>query len=323
MSSLDTPVLLVIHRRPEATRRVFDAIAQARPRRLFIAADGPATPGDRESCALTRRVVQRVDWACEVAHDFSDQNLGLDSRMISAIDWVLASSESAIVLEDDCLPHARFFTFCSSVLERYQQDARVMHVSGECYRATREGDRSYFFSKYPLAWGWATWRRAWAFFDPCMSTWPGFRHQPEARALFDSEDERRYWLSTFDRVHEDAPGGKHASWDYAWYYACMTNGLSIHPAVNLISNVGYGPLASNTHGTSDLSNRRVQILEDDLRHPAWIVRDRQADLDTFDRRFPGAILKQQRSLRHQLGRPGRWALRTLRRGVGSRPRLLL
>ena len=322
MSGLDTPVLLVIHRRPEATRRVFDAIAQARPRRLFIAADGPATPADREPCELTRRVVQEVDWPCEVAHDFSDHNRGLDKRMISAIDWVLATSESAIVLEDDCLPHPRFFAFCSSMLERYRHDWRVMHVSGECYRATREGDCSYFFSKYPLAWGWATWRRAWAFFDPSLSTWPSFRHQPEAPALFDSADERRYWLSTFDRVHEDGPGAKQASWDYAWYYACMTNGLSIHPAVNLISNVGYGPLASNTQGTSELSNRRLQILEDDLRHPAWIVRDRQADLDTFDRRFPGALLKQQRSLRHQLGRPGRWAMRALRRGVGSRPRLL-
>ena len=38
--------------------------------------------------------------------------------------------------------------------------------------------------------------------------------------------------------------------------------------------------------------------------------------------FPGAILKQQRSLRHQLGRPGRWATRILRRGVGSRHRAL-
>lgn len=322
MSSFDTPVLLVIHRRPEPTSRVFDAIARARPRRLFIAADGPATAGDREACELTRRVVQRVDWACEVGHDFSEQNLGLDRRMISAIDWVLASSESAIVLEDDCLPDARFFMFCSSMLERYQQDARVMHVSGECYRATREGDCSYFFSKYPLAWGWATWRRAWSRFDPLMSTWPRFRLQPEARALFDSEHERRYWHSTFDRVHEDAPARRHSSWDYAWYYACMTNGLSIHPAVNLVSNIGYGPLASHTHGTSDLSNRRVQILEKDLRHPDWVVRDRQADMDTFDRRFPGAILKQQRSLRHQLGRPGRWAMRMLRRGVGSRPRLL-
>ena len=140
MSGFDIPVLLVIHKRPELTRGVFDAIARTQPRRLFIAADGPAASGDSEACDLARQVVRRVDWECEVARDFSDRNLGLDARMISAINWVFGSADTAIVLEDDCLPHDRFFTFCASVLERYRQDARVMHVSGECYRATREGD---------------------------------------------------------------------------------------------------------------------------------------------------------------------------------------
>ena len=318
--SLDTPVLLVIHRRPAATRRVFDAIAMARPRRLFIAADGPATAEDREACELTRAAVQSVDWDCRVRHDFSDQNLGLNRRMISAVNWVFGESESAIILEDDCLPHPRFFSFCSSVLDRYQHDSRVLHVSGECYRGTRESDCSYFFSKYPLAWGWATWRRAWSLFDARMSSWPRFRRQPEADALFDSRDERAYWLSTFDRLHQDQLAGRSASWDYAWYYACMTNGLSIHPASNLVTNIGYGPLASNTRDDSTLSNRPTETLEEPLRHPDWVVRDRRADLDTFDARFPGAILKRQRSLAHQIGRPGRWALRFIRRSLGRVPR---
>jgi hypothetical protein len=236
--------------------------------------------------------------------------------VVSALNWVFASTDSVVVLEDDCLPHERFFTFCAAMLERYHADSRIMHVSGECYRATREGDCSYLFSKYPLAWGWATWSRAWSLFDPHMRTWPHFRAQPEAPALFDTDDERRYWMSTFERVHHDAAANKPTSWDYAWYYACMTNGLSIHPAVNLVSNIGYGRLASHTFGASELSNRSVQSLEEELRHPEWVVRDRQADLDTFDRRFPGAILKQQRSLRHQAGRPGRWAARMFRRGLG-------
>jgi hypothetical protein len=327
MSEGHVPVLLIVHRRPEQTRRVLEAVAKARPGRLFVAADGPATPDDRDACELTRAVVGRIDWDCDVAYDFSDRNLGLNARVVSAVNWVFTSADSVIVLEDDCLAHERFFGFCTAMLERYRDDARVVHVSGECYRSAREGDGSYFFSKYPLAWGWATWSRAWSLFDPRMSTWPRFRAQPGARALFDSDHERRYWFATFDRVHQTSldvarDGPEHSrraastqmpSWDYAWYYACMANGLSIHPAVNLISNIGYGPLASHTFGASELSNRPMQALETDLCHPASVVRDRQADMDTFDRRFPGAILKQQRSLRHQLGRPGRWAARMFRR----------
>src|SRR4051794_40560237 len=79
--SLDVPVLLVIYRRPEATRRVFEAIARAKPQRLLIAADGAATSADREACDATRAVVSRIDWDCEVTHDFSQENLGLNRRM--------------------------------------------------------------------------------------------------------------------------------------------------------------------------------------------------------------------------------------------------
>ena len=153
-------------------------------------------------------MVGRIDWECDVVHDWSDQNLGLNRRMISAINWVFREFDSAIVLEDDCVPHPRFFDFCSSMLHRYRDDSRVVHVSGECYRVRREGNCSYFFSKYPLAWGWGTWRRAWSLFDPVMRSWPQFRAQPEANALFDSADERHYWLSTFDRLYQDQTIGK-------------------------------------------------------------------------------------------------------------------
>jgi hypothetical protein len=146
MSGLDAAVLLIVHRRPEQTRRVFEAIARARPRRLFVAADGPATPADREACELTRDAVRHVNWDCDVAYDFSDGNLGIDTRVISAMNWVFASADAVIVLEDDCLPHERFFTFCSAMLERYREDTRIMHVSGECYRSGREGDCWYMIS---------------------------------------------------------------------------------------------------------------------------------------------------------------------------------
>ncbi|MFL6280584.1 MAG: glycosyltransferase family 2 protein [Vicinamibacterales bacterium] len=310
--SLDVPVLLVIYRRPEATRRVFEAIARAKPQRLLIAADGAATSADREACDATRAVVSRIDWDCEVTHDFSQENLGLNRRMISAIDRIFKEAESAIILEDDCLPHPRFFTFCASMLDRYRQDSRIVHVSGECYRAQRVDHGSYFFSKYPLAWGWATWRRAWSLFDSNMSSWPRVRTGPEAPALFESKDEREYWTSTFDVLHREQSAGRMVSWDYAWYYACMTNGLSIHPAVNLVANIGSGPVASHTHELGALANRPTGPLEEPLQHPAVLIRDRQADLDTFDQRFPGALLKRHRSVGHQIGRPARWAMRLVR-----------
>ena len=38
---LKTPVLFMIFNRPDTTQQVFNAIRQAKPKQLFVAADGP------------------------------------------------------------------------------------------------------------------------------------------------------------------------------------------------------------------------------------------------------------------------------------------
>jgi hypothetical protein len=313
--TLDVPVLLVIYRRPDLTARVLDAIAAAQPRTLFVAADGPASDREAAACEAARRVVSTVTWPCQVTTNFAAANLGSRLRVSSALDWFFGACEAGIVLEDDCVPSPDFFRFCSAMLERYRDDQRIVHVSGETYRRTRGSRCSYYFSKYALSWGWATWRRAWRLFDLDMHSWPTFREQPEANAMFDSADERAYWHGTFQLMYD---GKLLTAWDYAWLYACMTQGLSIHPAVNLVTNIGSGSDATHTQAHPTL-HRHVGALETDLRHPDWVVRDRQADLDTFDLRFPGAILKHQRTWRHQAGRPRRWATRLFRRALGRSP----
>src|SRR5260221_378700 len=171
-------------------------------------------------------------------------------------------------------------------------------------------DESYYFSKYSLTWGWATWRRAWRLYDRQFATWPALRNRPETAALFDTPDERRYWTTTFDQQHE----GPLTDWDYAWWYTCMTHGLSIHPAVNLVTNAGSGTDATHTAGAA-VCHRAVGTLGTPYRHPARVVRNRAADLDTFDHRLVGALLKHQRTWRHHAGRPARW----LRRLLGRAP----
>jgi hypothetical protein len=223
--SLEVPVLLVIYRRPDLAARVFDAIAAARPRTLFVAADGPASDDEAAACRAARRAVTTVTWPCEVITDFAAQNLGCRRRVSSALDWFFGACESGIVLEEDCLPSPDFFRFSAAMLERYRDDQRIVHVSGETYRRRRGSDCSYYFSKYALTWGWAAWRRTWQLFDLDMRRWPGFRRQPEAEAMFDTSDERAYWHGTFQLMSE---GKLPTAWDYAWLYACMTQGLSIH-----------------------------------------------------------------------------------------------
>src|SRR3954451_2850867 len=169
---------MIIFRRPEYTARVFERIREARPERLFVIADGPR-PGnadDARRCEQARAVVEGVDWRCEVVRDFAEENLGLKRRIPSGLDWVFDEVEEAIVLEDDCLPHPSFFGYCEEALARHRDDARVTTISGDCFDfAGERGSASYRLSRYPLIWGWATWRRAWRAHDPALRRWPELR----------------------------------------------------------------------------------------------------------------------------------------------------
>src|SRR5205823_2703298 len=111
---------------------VFAKIALARPRQLFLVADGPRSdhPDDAELCRQTRAVVERVDWECDVRTIYSDSNLGIRRRIKSGLDAVFSEVEEAVVLEDDCAPSPSFFPFCDDMLARHRDDERIMAVSG-------------------------------------------------------------------------------------------------------------------------------------------------------------------------------------------------
>lgn len=172
---LNVPVLLLIFNRPDTTQRVFHEIRGASPLQLFISADGPREnkPGEFEKCQITRDIVRQVDWDCEVYTNFRDKNLGCKIAVSSAIDWFFENVEEGIILEDDCLPSFSFFRFCEELLEKYRDDERIMQIGGtNLLSEWQRSDDSYYFSKYGAIWGWATWRRAWQYYDVNMKLWP-------------------------------------------------------------------------------------------------------------------------------------------------------
>src|ERR1700761_2973608 len=84
-----SPVLFIIFNRPDVTTQVFKQIKQAKPSRLYVAADGPRSHKTEEAllCAQTREIVKQVDWECEVKTLFREGNLGCRDGVSSAIDW--------------------------------------------------------------------------------------------------------------------------------------------------------------------------------------------------------------------------------------------
>lgn len=276
-SGLSTPVGFLVFNRPDATRRVFERIAAVKPSRLLIVADGPRAgrTGEQELCALTRAIVERVDWECQVSTNYADGNMGCKRRVSSGIDWIFQQVESAIILEDDCLPHPSFFPYCEELLERYRDDERVAMISGDNFQhPSRQYEYSYYYSRYVHIWGWASWRRAWRGYDVDLSLWPTARENGALEDVLCDPEAAKAWREIFDAVY----AGRIDTWDYQWTFACwMQHRLSILPRVNLVSNIGFGAGATHTTGDGPLARLSVQAMQFPLDHPPYMIRDRRAD----------------------------------------------
>jgi SAM-dependent methyltransferase len=273
---LKTPVAFIIFNRPETTARVFAEIAKVQPPTLLVVADGPRPdkPGEAERCDAARKVIERVNWECRVLTNYSEINLGCKRRVSSGLDWVFKTVEEAIVLEDDCLPDPSFFAFCDELLEKYRKNERIMMISGFNFEGRTQCDGSYFFSRYPHIWGWASWRRAWRHYDAGMREWSKWQRSDAFNSLFKTENEKAFWSRTFDRVFR----GEIDTWDaQVTYTTFRTGALSIFPNTNLISNIGFGEEATHTKHKPSFADVSVHPVSFPLQHPAVIVPHAQWD----------------------------------------------
>lgn len=283
-----TPVVFIIFRRPQVTARVFEQIRLAQPKQLFVIADGPRNEEEALRCQDARRITEQIDWDCEVFRDYSDVNLGCRRRVSSGLNWVFDQVEDAIVLEDDCLPGPSFFSFCQTLLDYYRNDTRIWMISGDNFQDGKiRGDGSYYFSRYPHCWGWATWKQAWKHYQDDLSDWPTFRDSGLLNSVFENSSEIKYWSQIFDAL---VTQGKPDSWAYRWSYICWKNsGLTILPNQNLVTNIGFGQDSTNT---SDYTKALADLpLGDTIKisHPSFLVRDFEADSYTFKALFSSPV----------------------------------
>ena len=294
---LRTPVALLMYNRPHVTRRVFAAIREARPKRLLVVADGPRDESDRAKCALARAAVEAVDWPCDVFRDYSAVNLGCRKRVSSGLDWVFSVVDEAIILEDDCLPHPTFFRFCAELLDRFRDDYRVGHITGDCFaRSVRDSTYSYYFSRYSAIWGWATWRRAWTEYDVDIKKWPDIRAGNLHNTMFATREESTYFASQWDRLHR----GEIDTWDGQWLFSRLKNqSMTVAPRRNLVSNIGFGADATHTYDLRHPCARfPVRAMRFPLRHPPTIRIDETADGEFWKRVFCEAQPPQWEFLRN-------------------------
>jgi hypothetical protein len=259
------PIAILGFNRPDLMRRQIELLRTLRPTRVLVVLDGPrpSRPAEAALCAEVEASLKGIDWPCELEVHRAEKNLGCRKRVSSGVTWVFSRVERAILLEDDCSPHPDFFPYAEELLERYADDPRVMHISGfNPVPEPSDDGTSYAFTRFPMIWGWAGWRRAWTHYDESLSRWATLRAQWRLfRAL--PFLGYLYWNRKFFKIRRGFD-----TWDYQWTFACLTNGgLCARPNGNLMTNLGFREDATHTTAASDVPTFRVRPLEFPLRHP--------------------------------------------------------
>ena len=274
---MKTPVVFIIFKRPKTARIVFDVIRQIKPETLFVIADGPRRdrPDEAENCAASRAVIDHIDWECKVFKNYSDVNLGCAKRVSSGLDWVFGQVDEAIIIEDDCILHPSFFPYAEELLERYRHDARIFSISAQNVQMGHSRtEYSYYFSRYNHCWGWATWRRAWQFFDFGMTSWSEAISNDLLYHVLQGRQAVKEWVEPLQATYD----GLIDSWAYRWTFASwMQSGLSITPSVNLVYNIGFGEDATHLKKRTKSSATPMESMDLPLRHPPYVLRHVVAD----------------------------------------------
>ena len=275
--SFNTPIAYLFYARPKCMEITFPLIRKLRPKSLYLIADGPKGSMDEDLCTRARTFVEKnIDWDCRLTKFYSESNMGLADRTVSGLNAVFEKENKVILIEDDNLVDSSFFNFCQVLLDRFEHEEQIFHIGGCNFfeKAVPQGIKEdYLFSAKPAAWGFATWKRAWKHMDLKMENWSS-----ESKDSFLSKwcVSRKHANDIKEVFDQHCMNNDPWAWSYAWTYACWANNaLSIVPKVNLVSNIGFGPDATNTtisanNGTGIPENRGK--LEE-LRHPDLISRN--------------------------------------------------
>jgi hypothetical protein len=290
MYQVKSPILFLIFNRPKESQILFNAIREAKPKKLYVAADGPRNNGkDELVCKETKNILNQIDWDCELITLFREENLGCGKAVSSAVTWFFENEEEGIILEDDCLPSPDFFRFCDLMLEKYRVDNRIGHICGCNFQdGIKRGNGDYYYSNLTNVWGWASWRRVWLQYDFNMTYLEEANENEFISKITNKKNIQEFIYKTFVNTKK----GLIDTWDYQYFYSNLVNGfLSVIPNNNMITNIGFNSEATHTIDlNSPYANMKVNPLQNEILSPLTLVPIREADEYSLAKQSPSIVV---------------------------------
>lgn len=232
-----SPIALFVYNRPDHTRRTLKYLQQnllADESRLYIYSDGPKNDADIAKVAEVRHLLKEVSGFKSVKVIERKENLGLANSIIAGVTQLVNEYNKVIVFEDDLLSSPYTLTYFNEALNHYAANEQIMHIGAYMYPIDGTNLPETFFFRAATSWGWATWARAWKYFEPDIDTLIS-QFNNERISRFSIEGTMNYWKQILE-----FKAGKNNSWAIRWYASIfLKNGLALNPSHSLIQNIGH------------------------------------------------------------------------------------
>lgn len=158
------PVLFETFARVDTARQVWEQIKKAQPKILYFYSNKARIekPDEVKRNNEIRSWIKEIDWSCDLHTFFRDEYVDVYTSVSGSKNWVFSNENTAIILEDDCLPSSGFFEFCDHFLDYYKDVKKISFITGNNYiNNTNSKESDHYITRSLHHYGWATWKDRW------------------------------------------------------------------------------------------------------------------------------------------------------------------
>lgn len=231
------PITLFVYNRPTHTRQTVEALqknALSKDSDLIIFSDAAKSESQAGAVREVRDYIMTISGFKTVSIVERETNYGLARSIIDGVTSVVNKHGRIIVLEDDLATSTYFLNFMNTALDTYQDDEKVMHISGYMFPIDNADLPETFFLRTASCWGWATWSRAWQHLEKNSKKLLS-EYTEQTINRFNMDGAYNFWA----QVEQNA-SGQIDTWAVFWYASVfLKGGLCLHPKFSMVNNIGH------------------------------------------------------------------------------------